>query len=71
MRGSYGILRSAQGWIEDQIVFSGLMTMIGLNCEWRMTWSREESGQFSFINEERNEGGSWAYIDQWRFKRKS
>jgi len=24
-----------------------------------------------FINEERNEDGSWAYIDQWRFERKA
>jgi hypothetical protein len=47
------------------------MTMIGVNCEWRMTWGREERGQFSFINEERNEDGSWAYIDEWHFKRKS
>jgi hypothetical protein len=71
IRGSYGILRSPQGWNEDKIEFSGLMTMIGLNCEWRMTWSREGTGQFSFINEERNQDGSWAYIDQWRFQRKS
>src|SRR5258708_17504404 len=55
IRGSYGILRSAQGWTGEQIVFSGLMTMIGINCEWRMTWTRMGADQFRFINEERNE----------------
>jgi hypothetical protein len=35
--GSYGILRSSVGWFGNQIVFSGSMTMIGVNCEWRMT----------------------------------
>jgi hypothetical protein len=70
IRGSYGILRSPRGWIGEQIVFSGFMTMIGIDCEWRMTWTRAGEDQFSFINEERNEYGSWAYIDEWRFKRK-
>ena len=70
IQGSYGILRSTRGWVGEQIVFSGLMTMIGINCEWRMTWTREGTDQFSFINEEQNEDGSWAYIDQWRFVRK-
>lgn len=70
IQGSYGILRSAEGWVGEQIVFSGLMTMIGINCEWRMTWTREGADQFSFVNEEQKEDGSWAYIDQWRFWRK-
>ncbi len=69
MRGSYGLLRSSQGWAGDRIVFSGLMTMIGVNCDWRMTWAREGTGQFSFVNEERDQDGSWTYIDQWRFRR--
>jgi hypothetical protein len=70
MQGSYGILRSLQGWIGERIVFSGFMTMIGINCEWRMTWTKTGNDQFGFINEERNEIGSWAYTDEWRFKRK-
>ena len=70
IQGSYGILRSAGGWVGEQIVFSGLMTMIGINCEWRMTWTREGADQFSFVNEEQKEDGSWAYIDLWRFWRK-
>ena len=71
MTGGYGILRSGAGWTGETIEFTGLMTMIGENCEWRLTWTRSGSDQFSFINEERNEDGSWAYIDQWRFERKA
>jgi hypothetical protein len=70
MQGSYGILRSPQGWIGERIVFFGSMTMIGINCEWRMTWTKTGDDQFGFINQERNEIGSWVYIDEWRFKRK-
>ena len=60
MRGSYGVLRSAEGWHGDQISFSGEMTMVGINCDWRMTWTRQSSDRFFFVNEERNEDGSWA-----------
>jgi hypothetical protein len=70
MTGSYGILRSAAGWTGDKIEFSGLMTMIGFDCEWRMTWTREGADAFSFVNEERNDAGDWDYIDEWRFRRK-
>ena len=71
MQGAYGILRSSEGWVGDQIVFTGLMTMLGINCDWRMTWTRQGPGQFGFVNEERTENGSWACIDEWRFKRKT
>jgi hypothetical protein len=69
-QGAYGILRSPQGWVGERIVFSGLMTMIGINCEWRMTWAKTGCDEFGFLNEERSENDSWAYIDEWRFKRK-
>jgi hypothetical protein len=69
--GSYGILRSPQGWTGNRIVFSGLMTMIGLTRDWRMTWTKFDEDEFGFVNEEHNEDGSWAYIDEWRFKRKA
>lgn len=68
-RGSYGILRSSEGWTSNQIVFSGLMTMLGINCEWRMRWIKISEDEFRFVNEERA-GGSWLYIDEWRFRRK-
>ena len=70
IRGSYGILRSAEGWTDDRIVFSGSMTMIGINCEWRMTWTKISDNEFKFVNEEQTADGSWAYIDEWQFKRK-
>ena len=69
-RGSYGVLRSPEGWTDNQIVFSGLMTMVGINCEWRMTWTKVSEHEFRFVNEEQASDGSWAYIDEWRFTRK-
>lgn len=70
LMGSYGLLRSPQGWVNNQIVFSGPMIMIGIECEWRMTWTRLSDDEFGFVNEERLPDGSWAYIDEWRFRRK-
>ena len=69
MRGSFGMLRSKAGWRGDEITFTGLMTMIGVECEWRMTWTRISDEKFQFTNEEKNADGSWVYIDEWRFKR--
>lgn len=70
MQGAYGMLRSEEGWVSNQIVFTGMMTMLGIDSDWRMTWARDGEGQFSFVNEERNGEGSWMYIDEWRFVRK-
>lgn len=69
MRGSYGTLRSREGWRDDRLVFSGLMTMIGIDTEWRMTWTKAGNDRFSFTNEECLGDGSWAFIDTWRFDR--
>ena len=66
--GSYGVLRSP-GWVGDQIVFTGVMTMIGIDCDWRMTWTRKSGDAFEFMNEERLADGAWAYIDEWRYWR--
>jgi len=68
--GAYCTLRSTEGWVGDRLVFTGLMTMIGVNVDWRMTWIRKGSDEFGFINEERAEDGSWDYIDEWHFRRK-
>ncbi len=70
MKGAYGVLRSQEGWRNGQIAFTGLMTMLGMNCEWRLTWSRDGNDRFSFVNEERKADGTWEYIDEWRFVRK-
>lgn len=70
-KGSYGLLRSTEGWAGNTIAFTGTMTMIGINLEWRMRWARQSDDAFSFINEEQTADGSWVYIDEWRFRRKS
>ncbi len=69
-RGSYRMLRSKQGWIGNQISFQGLMTMIGIVCDWRMTWTKAGDDKFGFINEEKLRDGPWSFIDEWRFRRK-
>jgi hypothetical protein len=68
MRGAYGMLRSAEGWVGDGIVFTGVMTMLGPTREWRMSWKRDGADRFAFVNEEKLDG-TWAYIDEWRFTR--
>jgi hypothetical protein len=70
-RGSYGLLRSPEGWVGNSIAFLGHMTMIGINLEWRMRWTKYNDDAFSFVNEEQNPDGSWAHIDEWTFRRKS
>jgi hypothetical protein len=67
--GAYGILRSP-GWTGNDIAFRGAMTMVGVNCEWRMTWTRRDNDAFSFVNEELAPDGSWIYIDEWQYRRK-
>jgi len=68
--GAFGMLRSAEGWIGDRIVFIGAMTMLGIDCQWRMSWEKINDDAFLFINEELAPEGSWHYIDEWRFSRK-
>ena len=46
------------------------MTMIGINTNWRINWTKTNDDQFAFVNEEQNQDGSWAYIDEWLFTRK-
>ena len=69
-QGSYGMLRSAEGWTDDRIVFTGRMTMLGIDCEWRMTWTRHSDDVFGFVNEELDAGSHWQYIDEWHYRRK-
>jgi hypothetical protein len=66
--GSFGMLRSA-GWSGDRIAFTGLMTMISVECEWRMTWTKRSEDEFGFVNEERLPDGTWSYIDEWKYQR--
>ena len=68
-RGAFGMLRSKEGWIENQIIFLGTMTMLGIDCDWRMSWTRVSDNEFYFINEQKLPDGAWFYIDEWRFRR--
>jgi hypothetical protein len=45
------------------------MTMVGVTCDWRMTWSRNGNDAFTIVNEERAADGRWVYIDEWRYVR--
>ena len=67
--GAFGLLRSA-GWVDHRIEFTGIMTIVGVTCEWRMTWSRQGDDLFTFVNEEKTTDGDWAYIDEWRHVRR-
>ena len=69
-RGAYGLLCSASGWEGDSIVFLGRMLMLGIDCEWRMTWTKKSDDAFGFVNEELLADRRWAYIDEWHFQRK-
>jgi hypothetical protein len=68
-QGSYGMLCSPEGWIDDRIVFSGDMTMLGIECQWRMTWTKNDDA-FGFVNEQLGADSSRQYIDEWRFVRR-
>jgi hypothetical protein len=65
--GAYGILRS-KGWQGDQIAFSGLMTMIGVERELRHTITKVNDEEFKALNEERH-GDEWIYVDEWSYRR--
>jgi hypothetical protein len=45
--------------------------MVGVECDWRMTWTVANANEFGFVNEERAADGTWRYIDEWQFRRKS
>ena len=68
--GAYGMMRSRDGWTNNQITFTGTMTMLSVECEWRMRWTKESDDQFSFVNEELSADRNWEYIDEWHFRRK-
>jgi hypothetical protein len=69
--GAFCVLRSREGWVDGKIAFTGTMMMLGVECDWRMRWTKHSNDAFSFVNEERAPDGSWAYVDEWRFTRKA
>lgn len=67
--GAYGILHSS-GWSGNQIVFTGPMSMIGVDCQLRQTWTKKGDDEFHVLNEEMMDEGRWGYVDEFEFRRK-
>jgi hypothetical protein len=70
-QGAYCLLRSRDGWQDNTIEFTGPMTMLGLDRDWRLRWTKHSNDSFSLVNEELSSEGEWLYIDEWHFTRKS
>jgi len=67
--GLFGVLQS-NGWQRDAIVFSGPLTMLGIDCELRQTITKKSSDEFHILNEEKLPDGSWRETDEFFCRRK-
>ena len=56
--GLFGVLQS-NGWQGDAIVFTGLLTMLGVDCELRQTITKKSSDEFHILNEEKLRDETW------------
>ena len=65
----YGVLQS-KGWQRESIVFSGCLTMLGVDCEIRQTISKRSADAFYTLNEEKIKEGTWVVTDEFEFHRK-
>lgn len=65
----YGVLQ-AEGWEGNRIVFTGQLTMLGIDCELRHTIVRRSHDDFYALNEEKQPDGTWAVVDDFQFRRK-
>jgi hypothetical protein len=65
----YGVLQS-KGWQRDSIVFTGCLTMLGVDCEIRQTISKRSADEFYTLNEEKIKEGAWVVTDEFEFRRK-
>jgi hypothetical protein len=68
--GLFGVLQS-NGWNADSIVFTGLLTMLGIDCELRQTLTRKSPDEFHILNEEKLPDGTWRETDEFFCRRKS
>jgi hypothetical protein len=64
----YGVLQS-EGWDGDVIVFTGHLTMLGVDCELRQTITQQGHDAFHVLNEEKLDG-RWVMADEFDFRRK-
>lgn len=62
--GLYGVLQS-EGWQSDSIVFSGHLTILGVDCEIRQTVTRRSDSQCHVLNEEKLPDGAWLVTDEY------
>jgi hypothetical protein len=69
MESVYGVLHS-KGWQRDSIVFTGCLTMLGVDCEIRQTISKRSADEFYTLNEEKIKEGPWVVTDEFQFRRK-
>ena len=67
--GLFGVLQS-NGWKGDGIVFSGPLTMLGVDCELRQTITKKSPDEFHILNEEKLRDGSWTQTDEFFCRRK-
>ena len=65
----YGVLQS-EGWNGETIVFTGRLTMLGVDCELRQTITRQGHDAFHALNEERLSDGQWVVVDDFDFRRR-
>jgi hypothetical protein len=65
----YGVLQS-KGWRRDSIVFTGCLTMLGVDCEIRQTISKRSVQEFCTLNEGKIKEGAWVVTDESEFRRK-
>jgi hypothetical protein len=64
----YGVLES-EGWRRDSIVFTGCLTMLGVDCEIRQTVSKGSADEFYTLNDEKIREGTWVVTDEFEFRR--
>jgi hypothetical protein len=67
--GLFGVLQS-NGWESETIVFSGPLTMLGIDCELRQTITKKSLDEFHILNEEKLADGSWREADEFFCRRK-
>jgi len=65
----YGVLQS-KGWQRDSIVFTGCLTMLGVDCRIRQTISKRSADEFYTLNEEKTKQSTWVVTDEFEFRRK-
>ena len=67
--GLFGVLQS-DGWQGDTMVFTGPLTMLGVDWELRQAISKRGPDEFHIRNEEKLADGTWRETDEFFCRRK-